>query len=118
MPVSIVQGGDGTMWFTDDNNEIGKVTPDGMITEVPLTLSGAPHPIGITPGPDNNIWFTMESPTDNDKLPYIGRLNVATATFTYFLLPASEAGGQRSLQVLMGICGMSLMEHLLPRMQE
>jgi streptogramin lyase len=53
-PMDITRGPDGNLWFTMVN-QIGRITPAGVITEFPV-VSG---PGGITAGPanDNNVWF-------------------------------------------------------------
>lgn len=54
----ITTGSDGNLWFTEDNNgagQIGRCTPQGVITEFPVSGSG---PTSITNGPDGNLWFT------------------------------------------------------------
>ncbi len=60
-------GPDGNVWFTDQNNRlIGRITPQGTITEFPLPrptsllgpLSAGAFPDGITAGPDGALWFT------------------------------------------------------------
>ncbi len=38
-------------------NKIGKITTSGSITEYPIPTSSS-YPIGITAGPDGNLWFT------------------------------------------------------------
>ncbi len=54
-PFSIALGSDGNVWFTEVNgNKIGKITPDGAITEFPW--HGLPG--GMTAGPDGALWFT------------------------------------------------------------
>jgi virginiamycin B lyase len=56
-PTEIAAGPDGAMWFTEyNNNKVGRVTMDGVITEYPLTAHS--YPEGITAGPDGNLWFT------------------------------------------------------------
>ncbi len=56
-PISIVQGTDGNLWFTQQSaSSVARVSPDGVITEFPTpTLS---FPNDITLGPDGNIWFS------------------------------------------------------------
>ncbi len=54
---TLVAGSDGNIWFADqDNNAIGRQTPDGTITEFPLPTDEA-GPDQITSGPDGNLWF-------------------------------------------------------------
>jgi virginiamycin B lyase len=38
-------------------NSIGRITPEGVITEF-LIPDASAHPLGITTGPDGNLWFT------------------------------------------------------------
>ena len=79
------------MWFTEGNpdqpsasgNKIGMITPQGQITEYPIPTPDS-APVGITKGPDGNLWFT-EYQTSK-----IGRITV-TGTITEFSLPN---GGQ------------------------
>ncbi|MEX2106528.1 MAG: hypothetical protein WD810_06475 [Solirubrobacterales bacterium] len=54
-PREIALGPDGNLWFTDPwIDAIGKVTPDGSITQF-----DAPNLRGsLVPGPDGNIWST------------------------------------------------------------
>ncbi|HEY0797904.1 MAG TPA: hypothetical protein VGD50_02080 [Candidatus Baltobacteraceae bacterium] len=53
--------GPGGIWFTEEGDtgvadgKIGRVAPDGTITEFGGALA---QPFGITQGPDGNIWFT------------------------------------------------------------
>jgi|GEM_PF-1431227 len=53
----ITAGPDGNVWFTQSyTSRIGKITPDGTITE--FSLPDDAYPIGITKGPDGNLWYT------------------------------------------------------------
>ncbi|HKQ75860.1 MAG TPA: hypothetical protein VJ810_19350, partial [Blastocatellia bacterium] len=59
-PYQIITGPDGAVWFSIRNRaRIGRVTPEGVITEFPL-----PNPLSsayeIVRGPDGNLWFTEE----------------------------------------------------------
>jgi len=46
------------MWFTENAaNLIGKIAPDGTVTEYPVPTASAGL-LGITGGPDGNVWFT------------------------------------------------------------
>jgi virginiamycin B lyase len=57
----IARGADGNMWFTDTGTvAVGRITPDGQITEFPLpNAPGAVQPgiRGIALGPDEALWF-------------------------------------------------------------
>jgi streptogramin lyase len=71
-PAYIAAGPDGNMWFTDaaSTAAIGRITPDGAITEFSAGLNenGNPGPAGIAPGADGNLWFT------NTSIGSIGRI--------------------------------------------
>ena len=54
-------------------NRIGRITPLGVITEFNAGISAVATPIGITTGPDGNLWFTE---IDGDR---IGRIGVPVA---------------------------------------
>src|SRR5438094_4369341 len=69
-PLGISAGPDGNIWFTvpspglapgglNYEGLIGQITPSGTITEFPIGLQR--FPIGITAGPDGNLWFTENS---------------------------------------------------------
>jgi virginiamycin B lyase len=63
---SITRGPDGNMWFSIDRSgsplyegmQIGRITPDGVITEFDLPTPEYRVPMFIAPGPDGNVWFT------------------------------------------------------------
>jgi virginiamycin B lyase len=51
-------GPDGNVWFTElAAQQIGKVTPQGSITEYHLPEKGSP--LGIATGSDGNLWVTI-----------------------------------------------------------
>lgn len=57
-PDSITQGPDGNLWFVEiAAGKIGRITPEGAITEFPASPSGPSQPVAITAGPDGNLWF-------------------------------------------------------------
>lgn len=57
-PEGIAAGPDGNLWFAErGSNSIGRMTPDGQLTEFPLSTVGS-KPFQITAGPDGNLWFT------------------------------------------------------------
>jgi virginiamycin B lyase len=65
-PIGITAGPDGALWFTESGrftggelgggNKIGRITPQGVITEFPLPTQSDPHEIAA--GPDGALWFT------------------------------------------------------------
>ena len=90
----ITVGPDGNLWFTesftpearatDFGARIGRITPNGVITE--FTVPGEPsEPNAIIRGTDGALWFT-------DTLGRIGRVTT-TGQFTFFQFPDVPAGG-------------------------
>jgi virginiamycin B lyase len=56
---AITRGSDGNLWFTEaEANKVGKITPQGDITEYDLPERGM-SPRSITVGPDGNIWLMI-----------------------------------------------------------
>ena len=59
--VALTAGGDGNVWFlTTANPRAGRVTPTGQIsfyTEPGLSFDDSPV---MTPGPDDELWFTTQ----------------------------------------------------------
>lgn len=61
---SFTIAGDGTIWFTwsvppDGGDRIGRLKPDGTITAFRIPTKSA-NALGITMGPDGNIWFAEQ----------------------------------------------------------
>jgi len=55
-PRAITPGPDGNIWFTElDGHKIGRITPNGTITEFAVPSMGSPG--SIVAGPDGNLWF-------------------------------------------------------------
>ena len=81
----IALGPDGNMWFVDSgNNDIGTITPAGVISTHGGIHTGA-FPYDITPGPPANsdLWFTEKN------LGRVGKITVAGAVTEYDLKSAS-----------------------------
>ncbi len=79
----IAAGPDGNMWFTlMEQNRIGRITPDGLITEFALPTAWS-RPARIAAGPDGNMWFTENSGNR------IGRITPAGA-ITEYPLPTAN----------------------------
>jgi virginiamycin B lyase len=76
---AITVGPDNNIWFTGGPG-IGKVTPDGKVTEYPAPGAGA----SIVSGPDGNLWFV--EPSANA----IGR-STTTGEIASFPLPAPKS---------------------------
>lgn len=50
----IVEGPDGNMWVTSENNSVVRIQPNGSMTPFPIGNT----PFGITVGPDQNLWVS------------------------------------------------------------
>ncbi|HEV3229606.1 MAG TPA: hypothetical protein VGY97_09040 [Solirubrobacteraceae bacterium] len=73
-PTGITAGPDGNLWFTDKGTTpaIGRITPQGVVTEYSTGLSSGAMPEDITAGDDGNLWFT-----ENNLNGAIGRITTA-----------------------------------------
>ncbi len=72
-PYQITAGPDGNLWFTESGTgSVGKITPDGTVTEYKIRKDSGPY--GITVGPDGNIWFTERYPLGEFGDTYIAKL--------------------------------------------
>jgi virginiamycin B lyase len=58
------------MWFTEDTGNIGRIGPNGAISEYPLPSPGRPW--GIATGPDGNVWFTDQATSQVGKVTVCG----------------------------------------------
>ena len=58
-PLFVAVGPDGNLWFTEfSGNRIGRITPQGVVTEFSAGIGPGAGPNAITAGPDGNLWFT------------------------------------------------------------
>jgi streptogramin lyase len=57
-PDALVDGGDGNVWFVDTSG-IGRITPDGQITEFPVTLAPGGDLHQVVPGASGIEWFDI-----------------------------------------------------------
>src|SRR5262249_38486893 len=86
-PDSIVVGPDGNVWFSENwASQIGRVTPDGVITEFPTPTPNS-FPNAIVSGPDGNLWFTEQGGAGVGR---VGRISPSgdVVEFTLDLGPA------------------------------
>jgi len=90
-PSAIAAGLDGNMWFTEPGaDRIGRITPDGTITEFPAGAARFGGPQSITVGPDGHLWFTASGCSPRcGRQPAIGRISVDG---TVQLFPAPAGG--------------------------
>jgi streptogramin lyase len=83
-PRFIAAGPDGALWFTEsDGNQIGRITPSGVIKEYPALTSSA-SPWDITVGSDGALWFTEAGAGK------IGRITTAGVITEYPISNASH----------------------------
>ena len=83
-PWRITPGPDGNLWFTDTNSDmIGKITPDGQVTEYPIGDGKVPY--DIVAGRDGNLWFTENV---NDKT---GAVNTGGELIHEYYAPGVDA---------------------------
>lgn len=82
-PFSIAPGPDGNVWFAQRNTDkIGRVTPDGTMTD--FGIGAGSHPFDIFAGPDDHMWFTMLGSEAVGKISMDG-------TVTLYDLPAGTS---------------------------
>ncbi len=89
-PDAIVTGADGNLWMTEVGvNAIGRLTPDGRhdsfpVPDLPLGAKGL---LGMTAGPDGNVWFAE----CGNQEPSIGGVGMITpdGVITQFSLPST-----------------------------
>jgi streptogramin lyase len=55
-PNKMIAGPDGNLWFADQSQAIGRVTPAGVITLFDTGAGSVPE--GVAVGPDGDVWFT------------------------------------------------------------
>ncbi|MHB8595321.1 MAG: Vgb family protein [Ktedonobacteraceae bacterium] len=81
-PDDITAGPDGNLWFTQDGkiDSVGKMTPDGKVTEYPLN-GGTNCECGITVGPDGNLWVA------EDWSNNIVKVDIHTGQTTVYNIP-------------------------------
>jgi len=114
-PSRLAIGSDDNLYFTEQGavgangrrepthpkpGKIGRITPDGQITEFTIPEQAPPdfvaNPAGIASGPDGNIWFTEYSYLADDTGEQhggnkIGRLDITTGRIDEFPLPTAFA---------------------------
>jgi len=80
----IIRGPDGNLWFVNPqnltNSEVGKITPTGAVTFYPTS----DLPIGLTAGPDGNVWVM--------ELSHVAKLTTAGVETEYALTNGGWTG--------------------------
>ena len=87
-PQWIARGPDGAMWFTEVRDRIGRIAPDGRITEFSRGIPYRSSPGGIATGPDGALWFTLWHGN------VIGRMTTAGAVTLYRGLVTPSRGNE------------------------
>jgi virginiamycin B lyase len=85
-PGGITAGPDGNIWFTE-SHRIGRITPNGRISEYHAGLGPKSEPTAITAGSDGNIWFTDEG---NNGDHAIGRITPRGQIKEFFNTPGGQ----------------------------
>jgi virginiamycin B lyase len=84
-PVDITAGPDGALWFTmfaDPEGSapgwVGRITTSGLVTTFPTSAVGddVVTPLGITAGPDGNLWITGPGNGTIGKVTTAGQVTV------------------------------------------
>jgi serine/threonine-protein kinase len=68
-PTGFATGKDGTIWFGTVGDVIGRITPEGIITQFMVSGGAKTCPRQLVAGPDGNIWFTHSG-------NFIGRIDL------------------------------------------
>jgi streptogramin lyase len=88
-PNKIATGADGNLWFTETlGDRIGRMSPDGGVTEFENNIPSGSGPANIAAGPDGNLWF-VES---GDAVKAIARATPEGQVTTMALLAATPYG--------------------------
>jgi virginiamycin B lyase len=81
-PKGITSGPDGNLWITETGtNEIGRLSPNGELTEFPIPSWCQPNV--ITAGADSNLWFTACTGHKNPFGVFIGRITTGGVVTTF-----------------------------------
>jgi uncharacterized repeat protein (TIGR01451 family) len=93
----ITAGQDGNLWFAessvgpgkpDAKDQVGRITPEGMVTEYSTGITPGSGPNGITTGPGGTLWLTESSAAHSQ----VARLT-PDPTLTTLANPTSAAVG-------------------------
>ncbi len=95
-PTGIALGPDSNVWFTENagSGAIGKITPEGTISEYSIGLTPSSKPLGIAAGPDGNLWFTEASnPGRIGRISPLGTITEFSAGLTNNGKPSGITAG-------------------------
>jgi len=91
LPNYITAGPDGNVWFGESNApKVGKITPQGAITEFSLPSSLGATGVGdIISGPNDNLWFDVANSNGTGEI--VEMTTAGTIVLEFSLANASEA---------------------------
>jgi len=99
-PSAITLGANGALWFVEARAQftVGRITAAGKITEFPVETMGtsyAPYgTVGITAGPDGNIWLSYAVLPDGPLMSVISQVTPSGQIRNSFQPPTrSQLGG-------------------------
>jgi streptogramin lyase len=81
----IAAGGDGALWFVEDQYRLGRMTTSGDLTEVQLPTGDTPETVKA--GPDGNLWVAVRYYDDG----YVLRIS-PSGELTKFAIPTANGG--------------------------
>ena len=93
-PQTIAVGPEGSIWYAEIGDKIGRMTLDGTITGE-FTIPAGPlasmspygrDPFGIAVGADGNLWFT-DANYDEEEHCYVGRITPNGTAKEFPLIP-------------------------------
>jgi virginiamycin B lyase len=85
--MALAWGPDNNEWFVENGRDsVGKITPSGKVTSYPLPDAQSHMPVGISQGPDGNVWFVAVDFYGHS--PEVGRVTPG-GTITEYSLPSS-----------------------------
>ena len=95
IPIGIVAGPDGNLWFAENvGNKVGRTTVNGAIAEFPVPTTNS-FPYEIATGSDGALWFTE---TYGNR---IGRITTGVTPSVAVLVPTMSSS---MLVVLAAMC--------------
>lgn len=73
-PTAMTLGPEGDVWFTEGAaSTIGRITPEGMISE--FRLPPGRKPSGIAAGPEGSVWFTERASNEIGRITPLGAIS-------------------------------------------
>jgi streptogramin lyase len=93
-PTDIAAGPDGNLWYVDPAaNLIGRITPEGSVTEFTDGLSTDAEPTAIVKGPDGKLWFTEQAAGRIGRITTAGVITEFSSGLSGSSEPADIAAG-------------------------